>query len=106
MYNQYVKIQIDCIIPNKRSQLWTWVEAQLKSHSSPKVRILNSTIYTIRGVKFNIEINLEKSTMEAAPQGFIHQVSTLHQKIDVYSFRYNLFSFLSLIRLRIKILIC
>lgn len=31
---------------------------------------------------------LEKKTMEEAPQGFIHQVSTLHQKIDVYSYRY------------------
>ncbi|XP_046462499.1 ectonucleoside triphosphate diphosphohydrolase 5-like [Daphnia pulex] len=30
----------------------------------------------------------QKSTMEAAPQGFIHQVATLHQKIDVYSFSY------------------
>lgn len=26
--------------------------------------------------------------MEGAPQGFIHQVATLHQKIDVYSFSY------------------
>ena len=32
---------------------------------------------------------LEKLTMEGAPQGFIHQVATLHQKIDVYSFRYT-----------------
>ena len=32
---------------------------------------------------------VEKLTMEGAPQGFIHQVATLHQKIDVYSFRYT-----------------
>lgn len=31
--------------------------------------------------------------MEGAPQGFIHQVATLHQKIDVYSFRYIIFRY-------------
>lgn len=31
---------------------------------------------------------LEKDTLGGAPKGFVHQVSALHQQIDVYSYRY------------------
>lgn len=30
---------------------------------------------------------LDPKTLEVAPQGFIHQVAALHNKIDIYSYR-------------------
>ena len=31
---------------------------------------------------------LDPKTLETAPQGFIHQVAALHNKINIYSFRW------------------
>ena len=42
-------------------------------------------------ISFYLLTNADTKTMEVAPQGFIHQVAALHQKIDVYSFRYHIF---------------